>query len=444
MIHSLPSAIAATLIFLVAYALIATERMHRTLVALAGAALVLSLRLVKQNVALGGGLHGVDWNVIFLLLAMMIIVAVTRRTGLFQWLAIKAAKLARGQPARVLVLLAAVTAGLSALLDNVTTVLFMVPIALLIADGLGMNPLPLLVTQILASNIGGTATLIGDPPNIMIAGAARLGFVDFLVDLLPIAVIVFAACIPLVLWMFRRDLVPPPDAQARAAGFDESRAITDRGLCYRCLAVLALTFLGFFAHGKLHLQPATIALAGAVLLLLSTNTEISEVLEEIEWSTLLFFVGLFVMVAALVETGVVGWVARGLTLRAEHSPTGAGIGLLWASALASGIVDNIPFVAAANPMLRELAAGFANIPVPALTAAHLHTPTMMGYWWALALGACLGGNATLIGASANVVVVGIAERSGTPIAFKQYLRYGIPVTFLSILLSMFYIWLRYL
>ncbi len=443
MIENTNHAIAAGLIFVIAYALIASERIHRTVVALAGAAAVLALRLVEQKVAFGTGHGGIDWNVIFLLLGMMIIVTITRRTGIFQYLAIKSAKLAKGDPVRVVILLSAVTAFLSALLDNVTTVLFMAPVTLLIADGLGIRPLPLLIAQIFASNIGGTATLIGDPPNIMVGSAANLGFLSFIVHLAPIAVAAFAAFVPAYLWLFRGQLTAPPDVRERMAGFDESRAIRDVGLCKRCIAVLLLTFAGFFAHEALHLQPATVALTGAALLLLFVRIDINELLHEIEWATLLFFVGLFVMVGALIETGIIGEIAGWLIARAEHSPTGTAIALLWISAGASGVIDNIPFVATVNPMLVELARGFAGNPAQ-VTAAHLQAHAMMPFWWALALGACLGGNATLVGASANVVVAGIAERNGHPIGFMNYLRYGVPVTFLTIVLSTIYVWLRYL
>jgi Na+/H+ antiporter NhaD/arsenite permease-like protein len=461
MIHDPQAAIAAGIIFVVAYALIASEKIHRTIVALVGAAAMLLLRLVSQGKAFGGppsheavpaAAHpdaaaaveyiGVDWNVIFLLFGMMVIVTITRRSGLFQWIAIKAAKLARGQPVRMIILLSLVTAGLSALLDNVTTVLFMAPVTLLIADGIGIRPVPLLIAQILASNIGGTATLIGDPPNIMVGSAASLGFLDFIIHLMPIALVVLVGFVPMCLWLFRGDLKAPPDAEERVAGFDETRAITDRALCKRCLVVLTLTFLGFFTHQVLHLEPATIALGGAALLLLCSRANIDEILHEVEWTTLMFFVGLFVMVAALIETGIIGAIAQALIARAEHSPAGSVIALLWVSAFASGLVDNIPFVATVNPMLAELA---THLGEPEMTrVAMLQADVMMPFWWALALGACLGGNFTLVGASANVVVAGISERSGHPIGFVRFLRYGIPITLMSIALSTLYIWLRYL
>jgi len=431
-------------VFVVAYLLIATERLHRTVIAISGAALVLALRLIHQDVAFSMGHGGVDWNVIFLLVGMMIIVAIARRAGLFQWMAIRAAKLSGGRPLRVLFLLAGATALLSAFLDNVTTVLFMAPIALLIADALGMNPVPLLVSQILASNIGGTATLIGDPPNIMIGSAAKLGFIDFLTNLTPIIIVIFFGFVGVYILLFRGELRGAGDAAERIAGFDESRAITDRGLARKCVIVLALTFAGFFFHQALHLEPATVALSGAALLLLVSGANITEILHELEWTTLFFFIGLFVMVGALVETGVIARMAAWLIGHAQHHPGPAALGILWASALVSGVVDNIPFVATMNPMLVELAAGLARVPLGSVTPAELHSAVMMPFWWALALGACLGGNFTLVGASANVVVAGILERNDRPITFRQYLRYGIPCTFVTIVLSTVYIWLRYL
>jgi len=433
--------IAAVLIFVAAYIFIATERLHRTVAALAGAALVLLLRLVPQPTAFSGR-SGVDWNVIFLLLGMMIIVAVTRRTGIFQWMAIRTVKTAKGNPARVVVLLAVLTGALSALLDNVTTVLFMAPISIFIAEGTGISPVPLLIAQIISSNIGGTATLIGDPPNIMIGSAAHLGFISFLTNLAPIAIITFAATIGLLMWLFRGQLKAPADLRERIAALDESRALKDPAMLRRCLFVLALTFAGFFAHEPLHLRPATIALAGAALMLILTKVDLHEILEEVEWSTLLFFVGLFILVAGLVETGIIHRLSGVLLARAEDATAGTAIAVLWASAAVSGLVDNIPFVAAVNPMLVDVARGLAG--PDGMSAAALHTPRMMALWWSLALGACLGGNFTLIGASANVVIAGIAERHGHPIRFMYYLRYGVPLTLLSIALSTLYVWLRYL
>jgi Na+/H+ antiporter NhaD/arsenite permease-like protein len=433
--------VAAAAIFIITYALIATERLHRTVAALAGATLVLLLRLVPQTTALSH-VTGVDWNVLFLLLGMMIIVAVTRRTGVFQWLAIKAAKLAQGRPARAMVLLSVLTAVLSALLDNVTSVLFMAPISVFIAKAMGISFAPFLISQIISSNIGGTATLIGDPPNIMIGSAAQLGFLSFLANMAPIAILVFVVTMGALVWAFRGQLKAPADGGQRVLALDESGAIRDLPLLKRCLIVLAVTFLGFFIHEPLHLRPATIALAGAVLMLLLTEVDLGEVLKEVEWSTLLFFVGLFILVSALVETGIIRSLAGLLLVRAEHGSGGTAVALLWVAAIGSSLIDNIPFVAAINPMLQNVAHHLAG---PGMTgAAALHTPAMMALWWSLALGACLGGNATLIGASANVVIADIAARDGHPIGFIYYLRYGLPLTLLSMVMSTVYVWLRYL
>ena len=295
-------------------------RVHRTVVAIAGAAAVLALRLVDQDTAFGTGHSGIDWNVIFLLLGMMIIVNITQKTGIFQWLAIKAAKASKGQPIRVILLMSVVTAVISSILDSVTTVLLTVPISMLIADGLGISPIPMLIAEIMASNIGGTATLIGDPPNIMIGSASKLGFLDFIIHLTPVVIIVFGAFAGMIVLQFRRELKAPPDAAERVAGFDESRAITDPKLCRRCLVVIGLTLVGFFIHQPLHLEPATVALAGAALLLFVSKADIAEVLHQVEWPTLLFFVGLFVMVGSLIEAGIIGVAAHWLTARAQHSP----------------------------------------------------------------------------------------------------------------------------
>ena len=414
------------------------------MVAIAGAAVVLALRLVDQSVAFGGGHSGVDWNVIFLLLGMMIIVAITRRTGAFQWIAIKAAKASRGYPIRVVLLMSVVTAVLSALLDNVTTVLLTVPVSMLIADGLGISPIPMLIAQIMASNIGGTATLIGDPPNIMIGSAAKLGFLDFVVHLTPIVLIAFGAFAGIMVLQFRHELKAPPDAAQRLAGFDESRAITDPSLLRRSLAVIGLTLIGFLIHQPLHLEPATVALAGAAVLLLVSRVDINEVLREIEWSTLLFFIGIFVMVGALVKTGIIAAAASQLAEHAGPNPGGTTLVVLWVSALGSGILGSIPLVAATNPMLVDLAARLGGVPLANMGVAQLHAAPMLGLWWALALGACLGANFTIIGAAANVVVAGMAEKNGHAISFMRYLRYALPATLATIILSHLYLVLRYL
>jgi len=431
-------AVAAVVIFLGAYAFIATERLHRTVVALAGAALVLLLRVAGQEAAFAA----VDWNTVFLLFGMMVMVAITRRTGVFQWLAIKSAKAARAEPMRMIVMFSVITAVASALLDNVTAVLLIVPVTMLIADALSVSPVPFLISEILASNIGGTATLIGDPPNIMIGSAAGLGFMSFIVNLTPVVVIIFLAYLATLRWLFRGSMELTAEARARIYEFDEGKAVSDWPLLRRCLLVLGLTLAGFFLHEGLHLLPATIALSGAALLLVISRVKLEQVLHEIEWPTLLFFVGLFILVGGLAEAGVITAIAGRLLALAHRSLPLTAVALLWFSAAVSAVVDNIPFVAAVNPMLVEVAHALA--PRGADFHVAVHSPQMMPLWWSLALGACLGGNATLVGASANVVVAGVAERSGYPIRFVDYLRYGVPVVIESLVISTAYIYLRYL
>jgi Na+/H+ antiporter NhaD/arsenite permease-like protein len=434
--HAQP--VLAAVIFLGAYALIASDRVHRTIVALCGAAVVLALRLVDQRVAFAS----VDWNTIFLLLSMMIIVAVIRRTGVFQWLAVKCAKAARADPLRMIILFSVVTAVVSAFLDNVTTVLLIAPVTMLIAEALTVSPVPFLISEVLASNIGGTATLVGDPPNIMIGSAARLGFMSFVAHLTPVAIIVLIAYLATIRLLFRRTLVISEEARAAIYQFDETKAITDRPLLNRCLVVLALTFVGFFLHERLHLEAATVALSGAALLLLIGGVELEQVIHEIEWPTLLFFVGLFILVAGLVESGIIHALSSRLLSLSSHSIPATAIALLWVSAALSAVVDNIPFVASVNPMLLDVARGLAG-PGVALRDA-LHGPQMLPLWWSLALGACLGGNGTIIGASANVVIAGVAERAGYRIRFIEFLKYGIPVVIESLVISSAYLYLRYL
>jgi Na+/H+ antiporter NhaD/arsenite permease-like protein len=431
--------IAALVIFLGAYALIITERLHRTVVALLGAALVLVLRVVDQRAAFAF----VDWNTVFLLFGMMVIVGITRRTGVFQWLAIKSAKAARAKPLRMIVMFSIVTAVTSAFLDNVTTVLLIAPVTLVIAEALSVSPVPLLIAEILASNIGGTATLIGDPPNIMIGSVSGLGFMSFIIHLAPVTIVVFAAYLATLRLLFGKSVIVSEQARASIYAFDEAKAITDWPLLRKSLVVLTLTLIGFCAHEALRLEPATIALAGAALLIVISGADLEQtVLHDIEWPTLLFFVGLFVLVAALVETGVIHAISRPLVGGAERSVPLTSIALLWVSALMSAVVDNIPFVATINPMLLDVARRFAGS--DGNIHAVIHGPQMLALWWSLALGACLGGNGTLIGAAANVVIAGVAERNGYRITFIEFLKYGIPVVIESLVISTAYIYLRYL
>jgi Na+/H+ antiporter NhaD/arsenite permease-like protein len=335
-----------------------------------------------------------------------------------------------------------VTAVLSAFLDNVTTVLLIAPVTILLAESLEVDPVPFLICEVLASNIGGTATLVGDPPNIMIASTAHFTFLDFIIHLTPIATIIFG-CYVATIWLFLRKRITVADEKRQMVmAFDETRSLTDRPLLAKCGVVLGLTLVGFVVHGFLGLEPAVIALSGAALLLLISRRHPSTHLEEVEWPTIFFFMGLFIMVSALVKAGVISFLAREL-MEATHDKIPAlAMVTLWFSALASSIVDNIPYVAAMNPLMLEV----AQKTYPDITSITelSHLPGVEALWWSLALGACLGGNGTIIGASANVVVVGIAEKSGCHIGFVRFLKYGIPITIMSLVVSSVYIWLRYL
>lgn len=419
---------AAVVIFAVVYVLIATERVHRVVAALGGAAAMLLLRILDAEKAFHEVETGVDWEVIFLLLGMMLIVAVLRRTGLFEYLAIWSAKRARGRPYRILVILAGVTAVASALLDNVTTVLLVAPVTILIAERLGSSPLPYLIAEVLASNIGGTATLVGDPPNIIIASRADISYMEFLKNLGPIALLVLIAFLLLARLLFRRDLDADPARVAEVMRLEEREAIVDPGLLVRSVIVLAIVTIGFVLHTVLHYDPAIVALLGAGLLIAVSGLRFEQLVRDVEWETLVFFAGLFIMVGALVEVGVIDAIAE-----ASEEATGgrallAALVILLLAAVLSAFVDNIPFVAAVAPVVAGLTAGIGGGNV---------------LWWALALGADLGGNATAVGASANVVVVGIARRAGHPIRFVEFFKYGAIVTVLSLALSALYLWIRY-
>ncbi|WP_149262308.1 ArsB/NhaD family transporter [Actinomadura sp. K4S16] len=424
-------ATAAIVIFVCAYVLIASERVPRTAVALGGAGLMLLLHVTDAEAAFFSPESGIDWNVIFLLLGMMVIVSVLRRTGLFEYVAIWAAKRARGRPYRLMVMLIVLTAVASALLDNVTTVLLIAPVTFLVCERLALRPEPYLIAEVMASNIGGTATLVGDPPNIIIASRGGLSFNDFLVNLAPLVVVLLIVFCLLARWLFRSAFRYDPDLAAEVMELEEREAITDRRLLAQGLAVLAVVIAAFVLHPVLHYEPSVVALLGAGLLVAATRVTTEEALSEVEWPTLVFFAGLFVMVGGLVETGVIGEVSRAAADATDGRLGVAAMLLLWASAGLSAIVDNIPYVATMSPIVSDL--------VQQHPGAQGHV-----LWWALALGADLGGNATAIGASANVVVLGIAARNGTPISFWYFTRYGIIVTLVTIALSTPYLWLRYL
>jgi Na+/H+ antiporter NhaD/arsenite permease-like protein len=413
----------AILIFVVALALIATERLDRTKVALLGAVLMLLTQTIDQHVAI----EAVDWNTLGLLVGMMIVVRVTEPTGAYTWVAIRAGQLSKGRPFAVVVALAVTTAVLSAFLDNLTTVLLMVPITFLLADALDVDPIPLVIIEILVSNIGGTATLIGDPPNIMIAGATGLSFVEFIVNLAPVAVLTFAVVTAGLYAYFRSRLRISDQARAKVMDLDAADSIEDLTELKRTVPILGATILLFFAHQALHLEPATVALTGAAVMLLVTTQKVEDVLAGLEWPTLFFFLGLFVMVGALEETGAIEEAANGIADVTAGDRTAELLGIAWVSAIGSGIVDNIPFTAAMIPVVEQLGGAEDD-----------------SYWWALALGACFGGNATLVAAAANVAAAGMAARAGRPIGFLEFLRIGLPVTLVSMLIATVYIAVRYL
>ncbi len=417
-------AIAGLAIFAGTYVLIATERVHKTVAALAGGVLMILLGVVSQEQAF----EEIDFNVIFLLAGMMILAGIIRTTGVFGWLAVRAARLAGGEPYRILVILSVITAVASAFLDNVTTVVLVGPITLFLAARLGMNPFPFLVSEILAANIGGAATLIGDPPNILIGSAASLDFTEFLLVMTPLAILLLAVYLVAARWLFRGMLEVDPELRTSFLDLDERSMITRPALLRRSLVVMGLTLLGFLAHGALHLEPATIALAGAVTLMLIARENPDEILREVEWPTLFFFIGLFMLVAGVIEIGLIDAVASGIEALTGGELAPTSLLILWASAGLSAIVDNIPYTATMIPVVGQLSEGQASDAM----------------WWALAMGADLGGNATLIGASANVIVAGMAEREGHPITFGQFLRFGLPVTIGTMLIATVYLWVRFL
>ncbi len=418
-------------VFVVAYALIASDRVNKTLAALCGAAVVAALGVVGSDDLFFSRETGIDWDVIFLLLGMMIIVSVLRQTGVFEYIAIWAAKRSNGSPLRIMILLVLVTGFASALLDNVTTVLLIAPVTLLVCDRLAINAAPFLIAEVFASNIGGASTLVGDPPNIIIASRAGLTFNDFLKHTTPIVLIVMAVFVLMLPRLFRGSFDVDPERVADVMCLEEREAIRDPLLLIQCGLVLVAVFAAFIAHSALHIAPSIVAMLGAGALILISRLERSEYLAGVEWETLLFFAGLFAMVGALVKTGVITDLARLATHATGGNPLVTVILILGVSAPVSGIIDNIPYVATMTPIVGELAAGMA------------HQAHSGALWWALALGADFGGNLTAVGASANVVMLGIARRSDSPISFWEFTRKGVPVTTMSIGLAALYLWLRY-
>ena len=424
------STIVAIVIFVAAYALIISEKIHRTIIGICGAMLMILLGIINQETAI----HHIDFNTLGLLMGMMVIVNITSETGLFNYLAIWAAKKVEAKPISLLVALSVLTAVCSALLDNVTTVLLTVPITFSITKQLNVDVKPFLIAQILASNIGGTATLIGDPPNIMIGSAVGLQFMDFITNLSAICILIFIVTIALLILIYGNKLHTTDELREKVMQLDEKSQIVEPRLLKKCLFALAITISLFVLHGQLHLDTATAAMTGAGLLLLISFPQkeamIAKVLSKVEWLAIFFFAGLFILVGALVETGVIKMLAEEAIKITNGDLTATSMLILWMSAYASAFIDNIPFVATLIPLIQDMGQmGMTNLdPV----------------WWSLALGACLGGNGTLIGASANVVVASMAAQRGKPISFISFMKIALPMMTLSIAISSVYVWLRYL
>ncbi|MDX8389238.1 MAG: ArsB/NhaD family transporter [Mariprofundaceae bacterium] len=427
----------AVSILLFVYALIMAEKFNRAVLSLLGAGMMILCGVITQQQAVAG----IDFNTIGLLTGMMVIVAISQKTGMFQYVAIKSAKLVKGDPWGILVMLSIVTAVFSAFLDNVTTVLLIAPVTLLITDALDIKPYPFLFAQILASNIGGTATLIGDPPNIMIGSAANLSFYDFLVNLAPITPLVFLVTMCCIWFMFGKGLHASEEQKALVMMFNENETIKDVALLKKSLFVLFSVITGFTVAHTYHLEPATIAMFGAAaLLLLQTwgqklpdkDHAYEGIMAEVEWTTIFFFVGLFIVVTGVEHTGVIDWLAEeALALTGGDFAATAGM-ILWVSAIASALIDNIPFVATMIPMIQNMAPAFGG------------EEAIIPLWWALALGACLGGNGSLIGASANLIVAGFAQRAGHPIYFLEFMKHAFGLMLMSIAIAHVYMYFRYL
>ncbi|MEX1307677.1 MAG: ArsB/NhaD family transporter [Eubacteriales bacterium] len=418
--------IAAVGIFIAIYSVIISEKINRTTIAVFGASLLLLFKILTQDQAL----EKIDFNTIGLLIGMMVIVNILRRTGAFEYLAIWAAKAVKGNPWKILVVFSIFTAVASALLDNVTTILLIVPITLVITDTLETDPIPFVLPLILVSNIGGTATLIGDPPNIMIGSAADLGFLDFIENLTPVVIVIFIVVIFIFRVLFKKSMHITEDKRIKIMQMDEKLAIKDGVLLKKSLIVLGITITGFVLHEFIGFESATVALIGAALLLLISKVDPEEILLEIEWATLFFFVALFILVGGLEEVGVIEYLANGMLKITHGNLSMMVILILWGSAIASAFLDNIPFVATMIPLIKSMAV--------------LSDINVMPLWWALALGACLGGNGTLVGASANVIGSGMLAKHGNKLSFVRYLKYGFPIMIVSVIIATIYLVIFYI
>lgn len=414
----------AIIIFLVAYGIIISEKLNRTVVALLGAIAMVVFHILSQKEAF----HVIDFNTIGLLVGMMTIVNILKRTGIFQYIAIKTAKLSKGSPWKIMLYFSVVTAVASALLDNVTTILLIAPVTFVITETLGLNPVPFLITEVLTANIGGTATLIGDPPNIMIGGATNLSFMDFLINLGPVVVVIFIVVLLLLKFIYGSQLKISEENKAKIAEFDETKTITDPVLLKKSGIVLLGTIIGFAIHQSFGLESATIALLGAGILLLISKVDVEEILTEVEWPTIFFFMGLFIMVGALEEIGVIEVVANQLISLTHGNVFVTTMLILWVAAIASAFLDNIPFVATMIPLIHSIG------------ATGMDTTSL---WWALALGACLGGNGSVVGATANVIVSGMLHKKGYKLTFGDFLKIGFPLMLISVFISMIYLIIFY-
>ncbi|MFZ5967058.1 MAG: ArsB/NhaD family transporter [Bacillota bacterium] len=414
-----------TSIFVLTYGVIISEKINRTTIAFLGATLLVLFKIINLEVAI----EAVDFDTILLLIGMMIIINILKRTGLFQYIAIKSAKSAKGDPLRILIMLALVTAVSSAFLDNVTTVLLIAPVTLVITETLEIDPIPFMIVQILAANIGGTATLIGDPPNIMIGSETSLGFMDFIINLSPVVIVIFIVTILIIKRIFYSQLHVKDELKHKIMEFDENLSLKDTQLLVKSLIVLFITIAGFVLHQFIHLETAVVALTGASILLLVSKVDPEEIFQEIEWLTIFFFAFLFILVGALEEVGIIEFIAKKVISITNGNLLSTTLLILWVSGIVSAFLDNIPFVATMIPLIQSIGT-LTNMDITPL-------------WWSLALGACLGGNGTLVGASANVVVAGILEKHKHKISFFEYMKLAFPLMLLSIIISTVYLYLFY-
>ncbi len=429
------SVLVSASLLILAYIFIALEKIPKVTIALLGGALTIVLGLVSQTKALGDGINPhyfinfIDFNVIFLLVSMMVIVSITTRSGVFNWIANELLKFTKGHPVKVLCALGLFTAVTSAFLDNVTTVILIMPITFAIAKKLDIDPIPFLLTEIFSSNIGGTATLIGDPPNIIIGSAGGLSFIDFIKELTPVILVIMCVVLTILAFIFRKKLHASQDKMDEVAKIDNSHTITDKALMIRSTLILALVILGFMLHDVTHIETCVVAMLGASILLIFEKP--NEILQDVEWNTIFFFIGLFIIIGGLEASGGIKLMAEWILKVTQGSQAATSMIILWASGVISGIIDNIPYTATMAPMLVEIE--------KTMGATYAYP-----LWWALSLGACLGGNMTIIGAAANVIVSENAAKSGHPISFMRFLKYGVGVVAISLLISTAYIYLRFL